>query len=133
MYILFGRACYLRIQGPRSHKNNYSWISWILKVFNETWIFINVSVRARNFAPRNITLVLVQGMPVLKESLILLSSLGENIFEIFVDGKYSIRLPCCGRYLLGGKGLLRNFQTWTFALRSQLKIQVSFPHVFIRC
>jgi hypothetical protein len=75
---------------------------------------------------------LVKGMPILKEVLIVLSSIRENIFEIFVEGKYTIRLPCYGRYVLGGKGLLRNFQTRTFALRSQLKIQVSFPHVFLR-
>jgi len=117
----------------KKSKNNSSWISWTLKVFNETWIFINVSLRARSFARGNITLVLIKAIPILKEALIVLSSLRENIFEIFVDRNYSIRLPCCGRYLLGGKGLIRNFQTWTFALRSQLKIQVFFPHVFLRC
>jgi hypothetical protein len=47
-------------------------------VFNETGIFTNVSVRARNFTRRNIEFVLVKGMPILKEVLIVLSSLREK-------------------------------------------------------
>ena len=122
----FGKILLPPYSGSKKSSNNSSWISWTLNVFSETWIFINMSVRTRNSHAVILRLVWLNEYQYRKKPWYLRIIRWQKVFDCRVVGVTFL----VGRACFSDFSSVRNFQTWTFALRSQLKIQVFFPPRF---